>query len=160
MADHRFAEAETWTELVAAHDRFVEDYNAQAHWAHRERADGRRSPSEVLGFLSGAGTTRKTSGAHSSPAGSRAPWTPSATPGSATGACTGRRRWRAGRRRCGSRPRLFGTTAIVAQPRLFGLDALGETGWLKALKLEGYAPRRPRGPMALQQALFPYAEAI
>jgi putative transposase len=53
MADHRFAEAETWTELVAAHDRFVEDYNAQAHWAHRERADGRRSPSEVLGFLSG-----------------------------------------------------------------------------------------------------------
>lgn len=53
------------------------------------------------------------------------------------------------------RPRLFGTTAIVAQPRLFGLDALGETGWLKALKLEGYAPRRPRGSMALQQALFP-----
>ena len=53
MAGHRFAEAETWTELVAAHDRFVEDYNAQAHWAHRERADGRRSPSEVLGFPSG-----------------------------------------------------------------------------------------------------------
>jgi hypothetical protein len=48
----------------------------------------------------------------------------------------------------------------VAQPRLFGLDALGEAGWLKALRLEGYAPRRPRGPLALQQALFPYAEAL
>jgi len=53
MADHRFAEAESWAELTAAHDRFVEDYNAQAHWAHRKREDGRRSPSEVLGFLSG-----------------------------------------------------------------------------------------------------------
>jgi len=53
MADHRFAEAESWAELAEAHDRFVEDYNAQAHWAHREREDGRRSPAEVLGFLSG-----------------------------------------------------------------------------------------------------------
>ncbi len=53
MADQNFAEAESWAELAAAHDRFVEDYDAQAHWAHREREDGRRSPSEVLGFLSG-----------------------------------------------------------------------------------------------------------
>jgi len=58
------------------------------------------------------------------------------------------------------RPRLFGTSAAVAQPKLFGLDALGEAGWLKALRLEGYAPRRPRGPLALQEALFPYAEAL
>jgi len=55
---------------------------------------------------------------------------------------------------------LFGTSAAAAQPRLFGLDALGEAGWLKALGLEGYAPRRPRGPLALQQALFPYTEAL
>ncbi len=41
------------------------------------------------------------------------------------------------------RPRLFGTSAAVAQSRLFELDALGEAGWLKALRLEGYAPRRP-----------------
>lgn len=53
MADRNSAEAESWAELNAVHDRFVEDYNAQAHWAHRERADGRRLPSEVLGFLSG-----------------------------------------------------------------------------------------------------------
>jgi hypothetical protein len=45
------------------------------------------------------------------------------------------------------------------QHRLFALDSLGECGWLKALSLKGYAPRRPRGPLALQQALFPYAEA-
>ncbi len=48
----------------------------------------------------------------------------------------------------------------MAQPSLFGLDVLGEAGWLKALRLERYAPRRPRGPLALQQALLPYAEAL
>ena len=58
------------------------------------------------------------------------------------------------------RPRLFGTSATLAQAKLFGLDALDEAGWLKALKPEGYAPWRPRGPLALQQALFPYAEAL
>ena len=65
-----------------------------------------------------------------------------------------------GKLRSVRRPRLFGTSAVVAQPRLFGLEALGEAGWLKALRLEGYAPRRPQGPPALQQALFPYAEAL
>jgi hypothetical protein len=65
-----------------------------------------------------------------------------------------------GKLRSVRRPRLFGTAAVVAQPRLFGLDALGETGWLKALKLEGYASRRLRGPLALQRALFPYAEGL
>ena len=29
-----------WPGLVEAHDRFVEDYNAQAHFAHRDRPDG------------------------------------------------------------------------------------------------------------------------
>jgi hypothetical protein len=47
----------------------------------------------------------------------------------------------------------------LPQPRLFALDALGEIGLLKALRLEGYAPRRPQGPTALRRALFPYAEA-
>ena len=55
------------------------------------------------------------------------------------------------------RPRLFGTSATAAQPRLFGLDALGEAGWLKALRLEGYAPRRPGPPQSLQGALFPFS---
>ena len=55
------------------------------------------------------------------------------------------------------RPRLFGTSAAAAQPRLFGLDALGDAGWLKALRLEGYAPRRPGPPQGLQGALFPFS---
>jgi hypothetical protein len=53
MADFHFAKAESWQELLQAHDRFVEDYNAQRHWAHRKREDGRLSPREVLGFAVG-----------------------------------------------------------------------------------------------------------
>ncbi|MDP9488216.1 MAG: helix-turn-helix domain-containing protein, partial [Actinomycetota bacterium] len=53
MADWHFARAQSWEELVAAHDRWVEQYNTQMHWAHRERKDARRSPAEVLGFLTG-----------------------------------------------------------------------------------------------------------
>src|SRR5918994_2698002 len=53
------------------------------------------------------------------------------------------------------RPRLFGTSATPAQPRLFGLDTLGETGWLKALRLDGYAPRRPPGRAGLAAGALP-----
>ncbi len=52
--------------------------------------------------------------------------------------------------------RLFETTYALPQLRLFALD---EAGWLKVLKLKGYASRRPAGPMALQEVLFPYLEA-
>jgi hypothetical protein len=45
----------------------------------------------------------------------------------------------------------------MPQLRLFALE---ESGWLKALKLEGYAPRRSTGPMALQEVLFPYLDAL
>ena len=51
MADYHFAKAESWVELVAAHDRWVEQCNTQMHCAHRHRKDGKRSPAEVLGFL-------------------------------------------------------------------------------------------------------------
>jgi hypothetical protein len=47
MAGWHSAKAESWAELVAAHDRFVSGYNAQAHFAHQGRQDGRRSPGEV-----------------------------------------------------------------------------------------------------------------
>jgi hypothetical protein len=53
---------------------------------------------------------------------------------------------------------LFGTAIPLPQPRLFRLESLGEGGWLKALRLEDYAPRRSK-PGSLQQALFPYHEA-
>ncbi|MDQ5819216.1 MAG: helix-turn-helix domain-containing protein [Actinomycetota bacterium] len=52
MADWHFQNAESWAELVEAHDRFVSDYNAQPHFAHQRREDGRRSPSEVLSWVS------------------------------------------------------------------------------------------------------------
>ena len=57
-----------------------------------------------------------------------------------------------------ARPVLFGVAIPLRQPRLFRLESLGEGGWLKALRLEDYAPRRAR-PQALQEALFPYHEA-
>lgn len=53
MADWHFRQAENWSELKAAHDRWVVDFNYQSHWAHRERGDGRHSPAEVLGWVSG-----------------------------------------------------------------------------------------------------------
>ena len=53
MADWRFSRVGSWAALVDAHDRFISDYNAQRHWAHQKRADGRRSPGEVLSCVSG-----------------------------------------------------------------------------------------------------------
>ena len=54
MADYHFAQATTWAALHAVHERFVYDYNEQAHWAHRERPEGKRSPATVLGWVQGA----------------------------------------------------------------------------------------------------------
>jgi len=59
MADWHFLKAGSWAELVAAHDRFVEDYNAQPHFAHRDRPDGRRSPTSGSG--TGGSTARRRS---------------------------------------------------------------------------------------------------
>ncbi len=58
-------------------------------------------------------------------------------------------------------PKLFVTKYRTPQLRLFGLeDALGESGWLKALRLEEYAARTRQRPQALQQVLFSYLDAI
>ena len=51
MADHYFAEAGNWSELLAEHDRWMYDYNLQEHYAHQHRKEGRRSPSEVLSWV-------------------------------------------------------------------------------------------------------------
>lgn len=51
MGDFYFLKAVSWEQLVAEHDRWLASYNAQRHWAHEHREDGRRSPSEVLGPL-------------------------------------------------------------------------------------------------------------
>jgi putative transposase len=63
MADADFKQAATWTELVAAHEKWVLDFNVQPHWAHRDRDDNRHSPTEVLDWVRGtiydADTLRK-----------------------------------------------------------------------------------------------------
>ncbi len=64
-----------------------------------------------------------------------------------------------GKLRTVMRPRLFEVSQAFPQPRLFGLESLGEAGWLKALRLGDYAPRMPTSLQGLQQALFPYHEA-
>jgi len=67
-----------------------------------------------------------------------------------------------GKLRSVARPRIFENSHGLTRPqqRHFALDALGEGGWLKALRLKGYTPRSPARPDALQQALFRYAEAL
>jgi transposase len=53
MADYHSARAATWSSLQVVHERFLHDYNTQAHFAHRERTDGRASPAAVLGWVQG-----------------------------------------------------------------------------------------------------------
>jgi hypothetical protein len=60
-----------------------------------------------------------------------------------------------------SKPILFENPFASNQPRLFGFsETLGDEGWLKAVRLGDYAPRRPRRPRMLQQSLFSYTDAI
>ncbi len=189
MADWHFAHAGSWSELVAAHSRWVEDYNAQVHWAHRERADGRRSPQEVLGWLTGVRYRKEDleraffavrssrvldslgyarfrdwriyadEGLASKEA---AVWL---QPGSLTVEYAGEAlsRYdvelvpRTGELLTVGRPRLFESSYVLPQLRLFALE---EAGWLKATKLDAYAPRRARQPRTPQEALFPYLEAV
>lgn len=50
MADYHYARATSWGEAQAAHGRFFQDYNQQAHFAHRERADDRLNRAAVVGW--------------------------------------------------------------------------------------------------------------
>jgi hypothetical protein len=196
MADWHFRKAESWAGLVEAHDRFVAEYNAQPHFAHQKREDGRRSPGEVLSWVRGMRFRREDL--------ERAFFSERRTRVlDALGYVT-LMRWRlyaeerlAGRQadlwllentltvehageplwayevayqqvggRSGSgrllevrKPTLFETPFAPGQPRLFGLaETLGDDGWLKALRLEDYAPRRAR-PEMLQQVLFAFTDA-
>jgi len=53
MADWHFETAQTDEDLLAAHEKWLRDYNYQKHVAHERREDGRLSPAEVLGWVSG-----------------------------------------------------------------------------------------------------------
>ena len=48
LADHAFSNARTWPEIQQAHQTWWHNYNSEHHYAHRERQDGRHSPSAVL----------------------------------------------------------------------------------------------------------------
>jgi hypothetical protein len=93
MADYHFAQATTWSEVQAVHDRWVADFNFQAHWAHRQRrvpsGCGRDSPAEVLGCVHGRVSTpadlHRTFYKRVLDAG----WTATGLCGFAIGACTG-----------------------------------------------------------------------
>ncbi len=49
MSQVHFDQVTSWQGAKIADVRFVTDYNAQPHWAHRKRDDNRLSPAEVLG---------------------------------------------------------------------------------------------------------------
>ena len=167
-----------------------EDYNAQRHWAHESREDGRRSPEAVLGFytallrpreeglrraffstrharvLDALGYVRfldwRLYGEEALARREAAVWLQPGSltleyGGAALSAYDVELSRESGKPKAVRGARLFGTSHVLPQPRLFALD---EAGWLKALKLEGYAPRRPSGPMALQGVLFPYPDAL
>lgn len=53
MVDYRFEQAETWADLLLAHEQWAADYNYQDHFAHEQRQDGRHSPAAVLGWVQG-----------------------------------------------------------------------------------------------------------
>lgn len=48
LADHAFSNARTWPEIQQAHQTWWTNYNTEHHYAHRERQDGRHSPTDVL----------------------------------------------------------------------------------------------------------------
>ena len=53
MADWSFEKAQTWEDLLAAHEKWHRDYNFQKHLAHEKREDGCHSPAAVLGWVKG-----------------------------------------------------------------------------------------------------------
>jgi len=183
MVDWQFAKATTWAELLAVHDQWVVDYNYQVHWAHRERADDRRSPVEVLGWVCGRPVTPE--GLHRLFYRTR----------------FGRRldrlgylrfrHWRVygehGLARDHAAVWLYGETLTiefadeplaqytvhyqpdkahlraVEEPRIFetayrspqlALWALNDTEWLKVIRRPDYAPRKPRREQIEQPTLF------
>ncbi len=50
MADWSFESAHTWEDLLAAHEKWLLDYNHQRHMAHENRDDSCHSPAAVLGW--------------------------------------------------------------------------------------------------------------
>jgi putative transposase len=188
MADFYFARAHSWEELVEKHDRWLENYNTQRHWAHRDREDGRRSPSEVLGWVRGvryhpvdlqkaffwSRFTRKLDslgyarfkhwrvyGEEGLARCEVALWLGTDDLSVEYGGQTLSRydvSFSPGRRKGlkeVTNPQLFASRHQPPQLKLFALEeTLGESGWLKVLRLEEYAARGRQRTQSLQQVLF------
>jgi transposase len=194
LADHYFAKAETWEDLVVEHDLWIERHNTQRHLAHEGREDGRRSPSGVLGpvrvvahhpgdlsraFFSTVLVRKLDASGYARVKHWRvyaeerlarcevAVWLGDGEMAVEYGGRTLSRYdvslSREAKLEAVTNPRLFATQYQRSRPqlRLFELqDSLGDAGWLKALRLDGYAARTRRRPEALQHPLFPYLEAL
>jgi transposase InsO family protein/transposase len=53
LADFKFEQAQTLEAIQNHHASFIETFNTTHHFAHRKRADGHRTPVDVLGWLRG-----------------------------------------------------------------------------------------------------------
>ena len=53
LADFKFEQAQTLEAIQNAHADFIDTFNTTRHYAHRRRADGYRTPVDVLGWLRG-----------------------------------------------------------------------------------------------------------
>jgi transposase InsO family protein/transposase len=53
LGDFKFEQVHTLEAVQNEHAAFIETFNTTRHWAHRKRADGHRTPVEVLGWLRG-----------------------------------------------------------------------------------------------------------
>lgn len=53
LADAKFENARTLTEVETQHAEFVDTFNTTPHWAHRKRSDARLTPAEVLDWVRG-----------------------------------------------------------------------------------------------------------
>lgn len=60
LADFKFEQAQTLSEIQALHAEFIETFNTTPHWAHQEREDGRRTPVQVLDWVRGRSADRET----------------------------------------------------------------------------------------------------
>lgn len=53
LVDWHFERAQTWEDLLAAHEKWLLDFNYQHHFAHKQREDGCHSPAAVHGWVKG-----------------------------------------------------------------------------------------------------------
>jgi transposase InsO family protein len=53
LAEAAFERATSFAEIQEQHAAFVETFNTTPHWAHRDRADGLRTPVDVLSWVQG-----------------------------------------------------------------------------------------------------------